>query len=140
MTARWLWAVPTIGLWACTSGIAGPDGVSTGRYEVTLLVNDGRVIEGHLDLVIHADSSITGTKSLNLIHGPGAGSLEPLLEGGDVSGRLEADRVVLQLNPHYADHNFTAGGTPDRDRITGLVTHVGIVGAVEEVGTFEAHR
>jgi hypothetical protein len=126
---------------ACTNG--GPSGplgdVGSGRYQVTINVNDGSVIEGTIDLTVAADSTITGTKSLALTHGAGSG-LDPVFEGGPVEGKVYPDRFWLGLNPRYADHNFYLDGAPASGHLVGQFTHVGIVGTPQLLGSFTAIR
>jgi len=124
---------------ACSeTGPAGPLGdVASGTYRLTIQTNSGAVVEGTLELQIDEDSTIAGTKSLSLAGGSGTG-LEPLFEGGAVQGRVFPDRIWLGLNPTYADHNFFLEGSAVADRVTGQFTHVGFIGAVERLGSFEA--
>ena len=121
-------------------GLTGPlSEIGTGRYQVTITVSQagGTVVQGTLDLTVADDSTITGTKALTLRSGSGEG-LEPLFEGGQVVGRVLPEGVSLGLNPLYADHNFFLEGDLATERLVGQFTHVGITGATEVLGTFEA--
>src|SRR5262245_45363629 len=139
MVRSWMSVVLGLAIVACTDGgPAGPLGdVAGGTYRLTIQTNSGAVIEGTLDLEVADDSTVTGTKTLSLKSGSGTG-LEPLFEGGTVEGRVLPDRIWLALNPLYADHNFFLDGNIAADHVTGRFSHVGIVGGVEDLGSFEA--
>src|SRR5262245_5161140 len=125
---------------ACTEGgPAGPVSDVSGTFRITIQTNSGAIVQGTLVLQVAKDSTITGTKSLSLTSGSRSG-LEPLFGGGAVRGKISPNRIWLGLNPLYADHNFFLEGDAAPDRLTGQFTHVGFVGAVEQLGTFEAQR
>jgi hypothetical protein len=128
---------------ACTTqgSPVGPAGDPiTGRYDVIILVDDGRRIEGTMDLILAPDSMISGTKSLLLRNGAST-DITPLLEHGRISGRLALDGVRIELNPDYADYNFGVAGSLGSGSITGPVIFDGLIGGDSHpIGFFQARR
>lgn len=97
------------------------------------------LLSGTLDLVVHEDSTITGSWTIAWV--PGADTTTRVgdqVGSGALTGRLWSDTVVvLDLNPGYADNNVTLGGACTVNGLAGTWTWSGIAGPMTH-GRFTA--
>ena len=97
------------------------------------------LLSGSLRLQLHADSTVTGTWSIDWIAGADTTArVGPQVGTGTFGGQLLADGSVgLNLNPSYADNNVFLSATVSRDGLSGEWTWSGFPGVLSS-GRFSA--
>ena len=128
----------------CSDAVTGPDEL-TGVYAYQAMDSAGTLLlTGTLQLVVHDDSSVTGSWGIDWA--PDADTdteVGPQVGDGTLQGRLGAEELVLDLNPGVADNNVFVAGTLVRGstapQLAGDWSHSTLVGAVA-AGRFAATR
>ena len=97
------------------------------------------LLSGSLRLQVHADSTVTGTWSIDWIAGADTTArVGPQVGQGTLSGRQVADgSVQLNLNPLYADNNVFLSATVGVTGLSGVWSWSGFAGPITH-GRFQA--
>jgi hypothetical protein len=126
--------IPAITLAACRTGAVAtaPASDPNGVYAYRATSGTDAVVEGTMSIELHADSSVTGRWTLQRI--PGSDPrivVGPQIGTGTLAGEVVAGRIVVDLNPGWADNNvFLALRGTARDLLTGTWDHATIIGPV----------
>lgn len=93
---------------------------------------DVPLLTGSLRLVIHDDSTVTGTWTIDWVAGADTTArVGPQVGTGTFSGQQLADGTVqLNLNPLYADNNVFLSATVTRDGLSGEWSWSGFPGVL----------
>jgi hypothetical protein len=119
---------------ACSgNGIAPWGSLKTAVLHYTAMSGRGvPLVAGSLRLVVHDDSIVAGTWSIDWV--PGADTtarVGPQVGSGTFAGEQLADGAVhLNLNPSYADNNVLLSATVTRDGLAGEWSWSGFPGVL----------
>jgi hypothetical protein len=126
--------IPAITLAACRTGAVAtaPGSDPNGVYAYRATSGNDAVVEGTMSIELHADSSVTGSWTLQRVAGSDPGIVVgPQIGTGTLAGRVVAGRIVVDLNPGWADNNvFLALSGTARDLLMGTWDHATIIGSV----------
>ena len=97
------------------------------------------LVAGTLRLVVHGDSSVTGSWSIDWVAGADTTApVGPQVGSGTFSGRLLSDgSVQIDLNPTYVDNNVFLAGDVTTGGVSGAWTWTGFPGVIS-MGRFTA--
>ena len=91
------------------------------KYEYTAYVAKSLVIcaNGILDMSIDSDSTIAGTWNINSGAGFSEKEVGPQVGTGELEGQIEKGKILLNLNPDWADNNIFLQGQYAEDQFGG---------------------
>ncbi|MCX6142957.1 MAG: hypothetical protein NTZ35_07030 [Ignavibacteriales bacterium] len=93
------------------------------------------VVAGSMTLAVTDSWTVSGTWTLKCV-APGE-NVGPQTGSGTLTGSIQGARVMVNLNPGWADNNVFLSGSFDKDRFSGTWMWSTFVGSTAE-GRFEA--
>lgn len=118
---------------ACsTNGMAPRGSLKSAVLHYSAASEGVPLLTGSLRLVIHDDSTVTGTWTIDWVAGADTTArVGPQVGTGTFSGQQLADGTVqLNLNPLYADNNVFLSATVTRDGLSGEWSWSGFPGVL----------
>ncbi len=140
-----------LGIWGCLTNntdfvspewLAGgslSDGVGIEYIYSGYDAEGTQILRGMLRLVTDDSNNVTGTWTLQLTVTDSLGRYGPQVGSGNLIGRIDGDKIGLELNPEYADNNVSIAGTMVYWGFYGTWQYAGFPGVLN-TGTFRAVR
>jgi len=118
------------------TSLTGP--VSSGRYEYTAYDSSGDlVVTGWIFLDTDNPSKIEGLWNLKAFGS--ADNIGPQTGSGELQGKLEHDKISINLNPEFIDNNVCLVGSVEGKSFIGLWQWISYSGVTNE-GAFTASK
>ena len=112
------------------------DSTPSGAFSYTSYDSTGAPLSSGWFTMKHSDSvTVTGEWHFNAADNPQ--NVGPQLGEGTLTGMVQGDKVVINLNPEFADNNVGLSGTMTGDRISGIWMWTTFAGPANQ-GTFTA--
>ena len=119
------------------TGTLLPGGIpATFRYK-GYDANGSLVVTGTMNLIVAADSSVSGTWTLDAVSS--SNKIGPQVGSGTLVGSVFNGSIAINLNPGWADNNIFLFGTIAQDRFAGRWTWDTFAGPTAS-GMFEATK
>jgi hypothetical protein len=95
------------------------------------------IVRGWFTLRIADSAHVTGEWHFTQI--AGGSTIGPQVGDGNLEGGFHTDKLWVELNPQFVDHNCSLGGTYSDTAYAGTWQAIGIMG-IYNYGTFHARR